>query len=285
MKFRIVGGIFVLILLVTAACRTTFSNLKPDEKTDRPVVLPRTIIPFPHNDSLMVLPKAELLPAPEPVRKDITQTFGPTEKEHIKAVDKKLFANGLNEIIPLSRLNENHYAFPLPGAKVISPYAGQRKNHSGIDLKTCPNDTIVSVFDGIVRMAKPYAAYGNVVVVRHYNGLETVYSHNSKNLVKPGDEVKAGQAVALTGRTGRATTEHLHFETRINGVHFNPDLLFDFTNRTLRSKDLLCSKKGNTIVVRPTDYMPHQLMSGHTPPVFTGIFFTAGDSFFHATLL
>lgn len=59
-------------------------------------------------------------------------------------------------------------------------------------------------------MAKTYAAYGNVVVVRHDNGLESIYSHNSRNLVKSGDIVKAGDAVGLTGRTGRATTEHLH---------------------------------------------------------------------------
>jgi len=90
-----------------------------------------------------------------------------------------------------------------------------------------------SAFDGIVRLAKPYYAYGNVIVVRHYNGLETVYSHNSKNLVKPGDYVKAGQPIALTGRTGRATTEHLHFEVRVNGQHFNPNLVFDLQERKL----------------------------------------------------
>lgn len=81
-------------------------------------------------------------------------------------------------------MTDEDYAFPLPGAKVISPYAGRRRHHSGVDLKTCANDTIVAAFDGIVRMAKPYAAYGNVVVIRHYNGLETVYSHNSKIWLK-----------------------------------------------------------------------------------------------------
>ena len=83
-------------------------------------------------------------------------------------------------LIDLSLIQKEDYAFPLPGAKVISPYAGRRKHHSGVDLKTCANDTIVSAFDGIVRLAKPYYAYGNVIVVRHYNGLETVYSHTPK---------------------------------------------------------------------------------------------------------
>ena len=84
-------------------------------------------------------------------------------------------------------------------------------------------------------MAKPYAAYGNVVVVRHTNGLESVYSHNSRNLVKSGDVVKAGTPLALTGRTGRATTEHLHLEFRIDGQHFNPSLV-------LEKKTVLCVK-------------------------------------------
>lgn len=99
-------------------------------------------------------------------------------------------------------------------------------------------------------MAKPYGAYGNVIVIRHPNGLETVYSHNVKNLVKSGDAVKAGKAIALTGRTGRATTEHLHFETRINGQHFNPGLIFDMDKRTLRKDYLQCTKKGKGIIVK-----------------------------------
>ena len=78
----------------------------------------------------------------------------------------------------------------------------------------------------------------NVVVVRHDNGLESIYSHNSRNLVKSGDIVKAGDAVGRTGRTGRATTEHLHLEFRIDGQHFNPNLIFDMKGRTLRKTDV-----------------------------------------------
>ena len=99
-------------------------------------------------------------------------------------------------------------------------------------------------------MSKPYAAYGNVVVIRHSNGLETIYSHNVKNLVQSGDWVLAGQPVALTGRTGRATTEHLHFETRINGQHFNPDLIFNLKEGTLRKECVQCAKKGNGVTVK-----------------------------------
>ena len=107
-----------------------------------------------------------------------------------------------------------------------------------------------AAFDGVVRMSKPYYAYGNLVVVRHPSGLETIYSHNFKNLVQSGDTVKAGQPVGLTGRTGRATTEHVHFETRINGQHFNPNLIFNLKEGTLRKECIKCTKNGNGIVVR-----------------------------------
>ena len=167
-------------------------------------------------------------------------------------------------LIDLSLIQKEDYAFPLPGAKVISPYAGRRKHHSGVDLKTCANDTIISAFDGIVRLAKPYYAYGNVIVVRHYNGLETVYSHNSKNLVKPGDYVKAGQPIALTGRTGRATTEHLHFEVRVNGQHFNPNLVFDLQERKLNNQCLVFTQKGGKIAVKPVELMPHQFAGDYS---------------------
>ncbi len=100
-------------------------------------------------------------------------------------------------------------------------------------------------------MSKTYSGYGKVVVIRHINGLETVYSHNCENLVKPGDRVKAGTPIALTGRTGRATTEHLHFEIRINGEHINPNIIFNMKERKLRRQRLECVKKGANISVRP----------------------------------
>ena len=118
--------------------------------------------------------------------------------------------------------------YPLLGAKVISPY-GRRggRSHTGVDIKTRPNDNILAAFDGVVTMSQRYAAYGNLIKIRHERGLETWYSHNSKNLVSVGDRVKAGQVIALTGQTGRASTAHLHFELRLNGAAQNPSLLFD----------------------------------------------------------
>jgi len=178
-----------------------------------------------------------------------TVRFSNMEVNHIRVRTPGLFEGTLRFLVHLDSLDEERYCFPLPGAKVISAY-GARRGHSGTDLKTKANDTIRCVFDGVVRMSKSYAAYGNVVVVRHDNGLESVYSHNSKNLVKSGDFVRAGQPIGLIGRTGRATTEHLHFEFRVNGQPFNPDIVFNLQDGVLRRETLICSKMKNGIVVK-----------------------------------
>ncbi|MGM9705116.1 MAG: peptidoglycan DD-metalloendopeptidase family protein [Prevotella sp.] len=143
----------------------------------------------------------------------------------------------------LAELDASRWAFPLPGAKVISPYGGRRR-HTGVDLKTKPNDNIVAAFNGVVTRSGPYYGYGNCIVVKHAYGLETLYSHQSKNLVKVGDKVKAGQVIGLTGRTGRATTEHLHFEVMFKGRRMNPTTVFDCTNRTIRKVTLVLNKNG-----------------------------------------
>ena len=144
--------------------------------------------------------------------------------------------------------NTQHWCYPLPGAKVISPYGARGgRSHSGTDLKTKPNDNILAAFDGEVVFSGSYYGYGNLVRIKHANGLETYYSHNSKNLVKQGDHVKAGDVIALTGRTGRATTEHLHFETRINGQHVNSNRFFDHTTHQLRADAFQNTKDGYMI--------------------------------------
>lgn len=177
-------------------------------------------------------------------------SFSLMEIAHIRVATPKLFADSNHIDLHLEAITNSDYCFPLPGAKVISPYGRGRGRHSGIDIKTCAKDTIRAAFSGIVRMAKSYSAYGKVIVVRHPSGLETIYSHNFTNFVKSGDSVKVGQPIALTGRTGRASTEHLHFETRFNGQHFNPNLIFDFQERILRKDCIRCTKNGNGVTVK-----------------------------------
>jgi len=173
------------------------------------------------------------------------QAFSESELSYVNTATPGLFKNGNSFNICSDDLLKMGFCFPIPGCKLISDWNRDNTGHSGVDIKTFANDTVRSAFDGVVRLSRNYGGYGNVIVVRHPFGLETVYSHNSKNLVESGDQVKAGQPIALEGRTGRATTEHVHFETRINGVAFNPHWLFDIENHTLQPVCLEVKKTGD----------------------------------------
>ena len=143
--------------------------------------------------------------------------------------------------LDLEKIEEKAWSYPLPDARVISPYGGARR-HSGVDLKTKPNDEIYAAFDGVVVASGPYYGYGNCIRIKHAYGLETLYSHQSKNMVKKGDKVKAGQVIGLTGRTGRATTEHLHFEVSFGGKRLDPAIIFDHSNHKLKAATLHLTK-------------------------------------------
>lgn len=162
-------------------------------------------------------------------------------------VSKDPFAHQNQFSINFAVYGEKDWKYPLPGAKIISPYGGSR-HHAGTDLKTRANDTIYATFPGQIIISGPHYGYGNFVLIRHANGLETAYSHNTKNLVKVGQWVQAGQPIALTGQTGRASTPHLHFETRVNGKAFDSSKLFDHNANKLRMQKFVFTKQGNGIV-------------------------------------
>ncbi|MCR4765299.1 MAG: M23 family metallopeptidase [Bacteroidaceae bacterium] len=171
--------------------------------------------------------------------------------KHIKITTSSELNDKQELIICPMDLMEDGFCFPLPNCKILSPY-GMRNGrmHSGWDIKTYANDTIRCAFEGEVVLSQWFADYGNCVIVRHPNGLETLYSHNVKNLVKKGEKVKAGTPLSLEGHTGRATGDHLHFETRVSNQHFDPNLLFDFENHCLRKDCLRITKKKSGIKVK-----------------------------------
>ncbi|MDR2967982.1 MAG: peptidoglycan DD-metalloendopeptidase family protein [Tannerellaceae bacterium] len=126
-------------------------------------------------------------------------------------------------------------SFILPidsNIKVTSKYGPRRRRmHRGIDLKVHVGDTVRAAFDGKIRIRSyERRGYGNYVVIRHPNGLETIYGHLSKFLVNENDIIRAGQPIGLGGNTGRSTGSHLHFETRFLGQAINPAEIIDFTN-------------------------------------------------------
>lgn len=155
------------------------------------------------------------------------------------------------------RIDVSEYAMPVPGY-ITSPYGYRprfRRTHKGVDLKLNMGDTVRAAFDGKVRLTRyERGGYGYYVIVRHPNGLETVYGHLSRFLVKPNQDVKKGEPIALGGSTGRSTGPHLHFETRFMGYAINPCAIFDFANQTTHTDYFTFNKDTYT---RARNYAPN----------------------------
>lgn len=127
------------------------------------------------------------------------------------------------------------FCMPTTSRKVTSNYGRRwRKQHEGIDVKVYTGDTIRAAFDGKVRICKyNRGGYGYYIVIRHPNGLETLYGHLSKQIVKKDQIVRAGEPIGLGGNTGKSSGSHLHFETRLLGKPINPALMFDFEHQDI----------------------------------------------------
>ena len=131
------------------------------------------------------------------------------------------------------KIDLRHFCMPTP-SRVVTSNFGNRwgRPHKGLDIKVYIGDTIRAAFSGKVRIVRYEAGgYGKYIVIRHPNGLETIYGHLSEQLVSENQSVKAGEVIGLGGNTGRSTGSHLHFETRLCGVALNPALMFDFRNQ------------------------------------------------------
>ena len=160
-----------------------------------------------------------------------------------------------DETISLPLFNDNSTGFVMPvEGTFLSPFGSRgRRVHAGVDIKLEAGDPVGAAFDGVVRMARKYSGYGNCVVVRHFNGLETLYGHLSKIKVSVNQQVKAGDIIGLGGRTGRASCNHLHFETRFQGKAFNPKQLINFDSYSLLSDTFAITR---TTYGRSRDYLP-----------------------------
>ncbi len=157
-------------------------------------------------------------------------------------------------------------------ARITSKYGPRRRRmHKGIDLKVLKGDTIRAAFDGKVRIkAYERRGYGYYVVIRHPNGLETVYGHLSKILVEENQIVRAGETIGLGGNTGRSTGSHLHFETRFLGQAINPAELIDFENgvphedRYVFRNIKINGRKSNIYTSSTNQMVYHRVKSGDT---------------------
>ncbi len=175
---------------------------------------------------------------------------------HIPAFDlycgwdtKNLFAekNALDNVGAGVRFqlcyNECDFVYPAPG-EITSPF-GPRwgRMHKGMDIDLESGDMVNAAFEGMVRISQYHSTYGNVVVIRHNNGLETLYAHLSQRKVKPGDHVEAGSLIGLGGNTGRSYGSHLHFEVRFMGEPIDPNLLVDPSKKSLRDWEFVLDRK------------------------------------------
>lgn len=158
----------------------------------------------------------------------------------------------------------SNWSAPLDDTKINSEFGFRRYRwHHGTDLKLRTGDPVYSVFDGIVRM-KSYDrnGYGYYVLVRHRNGLETLYGHLSKISVEIGQEVRAGEIIGLGGSTGRSTGPHLHFEIRYQGLSINPTEIFDFNYGRLKSDVYTITSASFDHVIEAQEAVYHRVRSG-----------------------
>lgn len=152
-----------------------------------------------------------------------------------------VYAHRATELPDSFRIDLRGFHMPT-SSRVITSNFGARwgRQHKGLDIKVYIGDTIRAAFDGKIRIVKyEPKGYGKYVVIRHHNGLETIYGHMSKHLVEEDQVVRAGDPIGLGGNTGRSTGSHLHFETRLCGVALNPSLMFDFRNQDVVSDSYL----------------------------------------------
>jgi murein DD-endopeptidase MepM/ murein hydrolase activator NlpD len=157
------------------------------------------------------------------------------------------------------------FSIPFEGKKTSSYGWRDGKNHNGIDIDLEVWNPVVSAFPGMVRIASTSGGFGRLVVIRHYNGLETYYAHLHRYKVKAGDIVEAGQVIGLGGSSGHSSGSHLHFEIRFKGIPINPENIISFQDAKLLSDTILIEKikygysaipKGTLLyTVRKGDYL------------------------------
>jgi murein DD-endopeptidase MepM/ murein hydrolase activator NlpD len=139
--------------------------------------------------------------------------------------------------------DNRNWSLPLKKTQITSEFGPRwARWHYGTDLDLNTGDSVISAFDGVVRItAYDGSGYGNYVLVRHYNGLETLYAHLKEFKSQVGDPVKAGDLLGLGGSTGRSTGPHLHFEIRYQGYPINPIDVYDFPRQTIRNSKFVIS--------------------------------------------
>lgn len=170
------------------------------------------------------------------------ELFHPWDNHKCYPSERQNNLRALEDTLWLCVTNEDYSDFEMPFDGLVTSRYGYRRGryHNGIDIDLETGDTVKSCFAGRVRYAQyNKGGFGNLVIVRHYNGLETFYAHLSNIIVQPNEEVEAGQPLGLGGNTGRSRGSHLHFEMRFYDAPINPEEVIDFANQELKDENLL----------------------------------------------
>ncbi len=197
--------------------------------------------------------------------------FNLSELSFYSAKDEKL-------LFPLTNLDSIPQSFNLmlqndllsyyfsPCKGVVTSNYGWRDGriHKGIDIDLRKGDKVSVAFDGKVRFAQKQGGFGNVIIVMHPNGLETVYAHLSKIKVKPGDVVLSGQTIGLGGNTGHSRGAHLHFELRFKGHALNPGAIISFTDHKLQHHTITVKNTKQTLCAFPSNAYIHTVNRGES---------------------
>ena len=172
------------------------------------------------------------------------------------------------------RIDLRGFVMPTTNTQITDKFGyrpRRRRVHNGLDIKVNRGDTIYAAFDGKVRItAYQRKGYGHYIVVRHHNGIETLYAHLSKKLVGANDNVKAGDPIGIGGNTGRSSGPHLHFETLLLGSCLDPALLFDFKNQDVTGDFYLYRRPGSKYIengvvkIAGPEKKYHKVKSGET---------------------
>jgi murein DD-endopeptidase MepM/ murein hydrolase activator NlpD len=188
--------------------------------------------------------------------------YGSWDTRHLFPYSDSLYKSDTLTALDLSPGISGEFYFPFNGP--ITSSFGWRDSayHRGIDIDLNYKDTVRASFAGMVRFAGKMGGYGNVIIIRHYNGLETVYGHLARLKVKAGDIVNSGQLIGLGGSTGHSTGTHLHFELRFRGVAFDPAYVIDLKTQQLSTEKFALYRTRQGFAVRPDGLEYHTVVRG-----------------------
>jgi murein DD-endopeptidase MepM/ murein hydrolase activator NlpD len=191
-------------------------------------------------------------------------TYGKWDTRNVSPYSDSISKMDTSILLTLTDNKNNcNFVAPLQSPVVTSNFGWRNgKNHNGIDLDLEVWDPVAASFDGMVRISLFHPGYGRVVIIRHYNGLETLYAHLHRLKVKTGDIVEAGQTIGLGGSSGTSSGSHLHFEVRYKGKPLNPKHLISFKKNELISDSLLLIKQKWSYAALPLGIEFHTIKRG-----------------------